>query len=80
MEITCIQKDFEIKKIVDYHELYLKSDTLLFVDVLKTFEKLCLKTYHLDHLEFLSALLLSWQVEWSKINWYLYAINGWKSN
>ena len=79
-KIVCKDLKKRIKNLGEYHELYLKSDTLLFVDVLKTFEKLCLKTYHLDHLEFLSALLLSWQVEWSKTNWYLYAINGWKSN
>ena len=32
-------KDFEIKSIGEYHDQYLKSDTLLLVDVFKTLEK-----------------------------------------
>ena len=55
MEITCIQKDFEIKKIVDYHELYLKSDTLLFPDVFDNFTKMCLEIYQLHPVKFLLA-------------------------
>ena len=36
-------KDFEIKHFGDYHDLYLKSDTLLLADVFKIFRKMCLK-------------------------------------
>ena len=61
MEITCIQKDFEIKKIGDYHELYLKSDTLLFADVFDNFTKMCLEIYQLHPVKFLSATGLAWQ-------------------
>ena len=32
-------KDFEIKNVGEYHDLYLKSDTLLLADVLKTLKK-----------------------------------------
>ena len=46
---------------------------------------MCLKVYELDSLKFLSAAGLAWQAtvkkDWSKIkiiNWYWYAINGWK--
>ena len=46
---------FEIKKLGEYHDLCLKSDTLLLVDVSENFRKMCLKIYHLDPVKFLSA-------------------------
>ena len=30
-------KDFELKQLGDYHDLYVKSDTLLLVDVFENF-------------------------------------------
>ena len=48
-------KDFEIKNLGEYHDLYLKSDTLLSADVFENFRKMCLKIYHLDPVKFLSA-------------------------
>ena len=44
----------------EYHDLYLKSDTLL-LTVFKNFRKICLKICHLDPVKFLSALGLAWQ-------------------
>ena len=35
-----ICKDFEIKKLGQYHDLYLKSDILLLVDVFENFRKI----------------------------------------
>ena len=48
-------KDFEIKNLGEYHDLYHKSDTLLLADVCKNFRKMCLKIYCLDPEKFLLA-------------------------
>ena len=48
-------KDFVIKYFGEYHDLYLKSDTLLQVDVFENFREMCLKIYQLDPAKFLSV-------------------------
>ena len=48
-------KDFEIKHLGEYHDLYLKSDTLLLPDAFENFRKMCLKIYHLHPVKFLSV-------------------------
>ena len=45
----------------DYHDLYVKSDTLLFADVFENFRNMCIKVYELDPNHFLSAPGLAWQ-------------------
>ena len=42
-----ICKDFEIKHLGEYHDLYLKSDTLLLAGVFENFRTMCFKIYHL---------------------------------
>ena len=54
-------KDFGIKSLGKYHDLYLKSDTLLLADVFENCKKMCLKIYHLDPAKFLSTPGLAWQ-------------------
>ena len=41
-------KDFEIKNIRDYHDLYVQSDFLLLFDVFENFRIMCFKIYELD--------------------------------
>ena len=55
MHTKRVCKDFEIRNLGEYHDLYLKSDTLLLADVFKNFRKMCLKFYHLDAVKFLSV-------------------------
>ena len=61
MHAKRVCKDFEIKSLGEYHDLYFKSDTLLLADVFKNFRKMCLKTSELDPVKFLSAPGLTWQ-------------------
>ena len=39
MHAETVSKDFELKNVGEHHDLYLKSDTLVLDDVLKTLEK-----------------------------------------
>ena len=48
-------KDFEIKSLGEYHDLYVKIDTLYSADIFENFRKMCLKIHRLDLLKFLSA-------------------------
>ena len=50
-----VYKDFEIKRLGEYHNLYLNSDTLLLADVFENFRKICLEIYELDPAKFLST-------------------------
>ena len=67
MQITRIQKDFEIKSLGEYHDLYIQSDTLLFADVFKAFRYMCIKLHELESPKFLLALGLAWQATLKKI-------------
>ena len=55
MHTKIVCKDFEINNLGEYHDLYLKSDTLLLADVFENFRKKCLEIYQLDHANFLPA-------------------------
>ena len=61
IQITIMQKEFAktLKIFGEYHDLYLKSDTLLLVDVSENFRKMCLEIYELDPARFISALTLT---------------------
>ena len=54
-------KRFKLKNLVENHDLYLQSDTLLLADVFENFRNTCLKVYGLDPAHFLSLPGLAWQ-------------------
>ena len=41
-------KDFDIKNIEKYHDLYVQSDTLLLADVFENSRNVCLKIFKLN--------------------------------
>ena len=51
----------EIKNLVEYHDLYIQSDTLLLVDVFENFRGKCIEIYGLDRAYFLSEPELACQ-------------------
>ena len=48
-------KDFEIKNLGEYHDLYVQSDTLLLADVFENLTNMCIQICKLDLATFLSA-------------------------
>ena len=59
---------FKLNNLVDYHDLYVQSDTLLLADVFENFRAMCLKEYELDPAHFLSLPGLAWQACSKKTN------------
>ena len=55
-----IWNTFNLKTMGDYHDLYLKSDTLLLADIFENFRKTCLQYYKLDPCHYFSSPGLSW--------------------
>ena len=54
-------KSFKLENLGDYHDLYVKSDTLLLADVFENFRDMCIKEYELDPAHFVSLPGLAWQ-------------------
>ena len=55
-----IWKEFGMKTMKDYHDLYLELDVLLLADVFENFREVCLDNYKLDQAWYLTAPGLSW--------------------
>ena len=50
-----VWKEFNIKNLGEYHDLYVQSDTALLADVFENFRDKCIEKYELDPAHFLSA-------------------------
>ena len=61
-------KNFKLKNLGEYHDLYVQSDTLLLADVFENFRNMCIKVYELDPAHFLSLPGLAWQACLKKTN------------
>ena len=54
-DYICAQKVFErfkLKKLGEYHDLYVQSDTLLLADLFEIFRNKCIVMYELDSAHF----------------------------
>ena len=57
-----VWKEFKLKNLVKYHDLYLKTDVLLLSNVFETtFRNPCLENYKLDPVHFYTSSGLAWQ-------------------
>ena len=63
-------KDFKIKNLREYHDLYVKHNVLLLADVFENFQNTCLKMYEFHLACFCAASRLAWQraIKRTKLN------------
>ena len=61
-------KTFSLNNLGEYHDLYVRSETLLLADVFENFRNACLSNYELDPTHFVSLPGLAWQACLKKTN------------
>ena len=61
-------KKFNINNLFEYHDLYVRSDTLLLADIFEHFGQSCLENYEFDPAHFVSLPGLAWQACLKKTN------------
>ena len=47
-QVRIVQRDFELKNLSDYYDLYFQSDTLLLVNTFENFRNKCIEIHKLD--------------------------------
>ena len=63
-----VLKKIDLNNLGEYHDLYVRSDTLLLADVFENFRYACMKNYELDLAHFISLPDLAWQACLKKTN------------
>ena len=61
-------RKFNLNNLGDYHDLYMKSDTLLLADVFENFRNACMNNDEFDPAHFVSLPGLAWQACLNKTN------------
>ena len=56
-----VWRDFGIRNLGEYHDLYLRTDVILLANVFESFRKVCLDNYGLDPAHFYTAPGLAWK-------------------
>ena len=56
-----IWREFGIRNMGEYHNLYLRTDVLLLANVFKSFRRVCLENYGLDPSHFYTVIGLAWK-------------------
>ena len=56
-----VWKEFGLKDLGEYHDLYLKMDVILLANVFEAFRKVCLRNYGLGPAHFYTAPGLAWK-------------------
>ena len=56
-----VWRDFEIKNLGEYHDLYLRTDIILLANIFEAFRKVCLDNYGLDPAHCYTAPGLAWK-------------------
>ena len=60
-----VRKEFKIRNMGEYHDLYLITDTILLANVFESFRSVCMENYGLDPAHFYTAPGLAWRA-WLK--------------
>ena len=60
MHAKRVCKDFELKKLGEYQDLYVQGHTLLLFNLFESFLNICLEIYELGSARFLTAPGLTW--------------------
>ena len=56
-----VWREFKINNLGEYHDLYIKTDTILLANVFEALREVCLRNYDLDPAHFYTAPGLAWK-------------------